>query len=127
VTVVRLGFRSLSVMTSLLFLAIACAWMFLPGAMLANWGIGTSAAAELVARRGAALYAGLSVMFFMARGAAPSPARSALVAGVVTACTLLAALGIGELASGHAGRGILVAVVLEIAFVLAFLFVRKKS
>lgn len=123
----RPGFRSLSVLASLLFVAIACTWMFLPGAMLANWDIGTSPAAELVARRGAALYAGLSVMCFMARGAAPAPARSALVAGVVTACTLLAALGIGELASGHAGRGILVAVVLEIAFVLAFLLVRKES
>ncbi|WP_369936716.1 hypothetical protein [Xanthomonas tesorieronis] len=114
-------------MVSLLFLVIACTWMFVPGAMLANWGIGTSPAAELMARRGAALYAGLSVMFFMARGAAPTPARSALVAGFVTACALLAALGIGELASGHAGRGILVAVVLESVFVLAFLFVREKS
>jgi len=80
-----------------------------------------------MARRGAALYAGLSVMLFMARGAAPSPARSALVAGLVTACCLLAALGIGELASGHAGRGILVAAVLGIAFVLAFVFVRETS
>lgn len=123
----RPGFRSLSVLVSVLFMALACAWMFSPGAMLANWGIGTWPAAELVARRGAALYAGLSVMFFMARGAAPAPARSALVAGFVTACTLLAALGVGELASGHAGRGILVAVVLEIAFVLAFLFVGKTS
>lgn len=123
----RPGFRSLSVLVSVLFMALACVWMFSPGAMLANWGIGTSPAAELVARRGAALYAGLSVMFFMARGAAPAPARSALVAGFVTACTLLAALGVGELASGHAGRGILVAVVLEIAFVLAFLFVGKTS
>jgi hypothetical protein len=95
--------------------------------MLANWDIGTSPSAELRARRGAALYAGLSVMVFMARGAAPSPTRSALVAGLVTACALLAALGIGELASGHAGRGILVAVVLEIVFVLAFVFVRETS
>ncbi|MDL5366727.1 hypothetical protein QSH18_14050 [Xanthomonas sp. NCPPB 2654] len=126
-TVMRLGFRSLSVLASLLFLAIACTWMFSPGAMLANWDVGASPSAELMARRGAALYAGLSVMFFMARGAAPSPARSALVAGFVTACTLLAALGIGELASGHAGRGILVAAVLEIGFVLAFVFVREKS
>jgi len=123
----RLGFRSLSVLASLLFLAIACTWMFSPDAMLANWGVGASPSAELMARRGAALYAGLSVMLFMARGAAPSPARSALVAGFVTACSLLAVLGVGELASGHAGRGILVAVVLEAVFVLAFVFVGGKS
>lgn len=123
----RLSFRSLSVIVSLLFLAIACTWMFAPAAMLANWGIGTSPSAELMARRGAALYAGLSVMFFVARGAAPSLARSALVAGFVTACALLAALGVGELASGHADRGILIAAVLEIVFVLAFLFVRETA
>lgn len=126
-TATRPGFRSLSILASLLFLAIACTWMFSPGAMLANWDIGASPSAELMARRGAVLYAGLSVMLFMARGAAPSPTRSALVAGLVTACSLLAALGIGELASGHAGRGIVVAVVLEIAFVLAFVFVRETS
>lgn len=123
----RLGFRALSVLVSILFMAIACVWMFSPSAMLAHWNLGASPSAELVARRGAALYAGVGVMVFMARGAAPSPARSALVAGMVTACSLLAALGIGELASGHAGRGILVAVALEILLVLAFVFVRGKS
>jgi len=95
--------------------------------MLAHWNLGASPSADLVARRGAALYAGVGVMVFMARGAAPSPARSALLAGMVTACSLLAALGIGELASGHAGRGILVAVMLEILLVLAVVFVRGKS
>ncbi|WP_369943461.1 hypothetical protein [Xanthomonas medicagonis] len=123
----RLGFRSLSVWVSVLFMALACVWMFSPGAMLANWNIGASPSADLVARRGAALYAGMSVMFFMARGAAPSPARSALVAGIVTACSVLAVLGIVELASAHAGRGILVAVALEILLALAFVFVGEKS
>ncbi|MBN6152287.1 hypothetical protein JR065_18255 [Xanthomonas sp. AmX2] len=123
----RLGFRSLSSLAAVLFFVIACIWMFSPGSMLANWNVGVSPPAELVARRAAALYAGIGVMLFMARKAAPSPARAALVAGIVTACSLLALLGVVELAAGHAGSGIALAVVLEVAFAVAFVSIGGRS
>lgn len=120
-------FLPLALMTSLLFFGIAAAWMFAPDSMLANWNVGFSYPAGLVGRRAAALYAGIGVMFFLARRAAPSPARSALVAGIVTACSLLATLGVFELVTGHAGTGILAAVLVEVALASAFLFIGKKS
>ena len=70
---------------------------------------------------------GLGVMLFLARNAAPSVARSALVAGFVTACLTLAALGVFELLSGHANPGILAAVAIEVLFSMAFLFIQRRE
>jgi hypothetical protein len=75
----------------------------------------------LVGRRVAALFAGIGVIFFSARNAEPSSTRSALITGFVVGCVALAALGTFELATGHAGPGILSAVLFEIALALAFL------
>ena len=101
--------------------------MLAPNLLLSNWGVEFSSAVGLVGRRGAALYAGMGVMFFAARNAEPSPARSALLQGAVVACLVLAVLGVFELATGHAEVSILVAVFIEVALVLAFLVVRFKE
>jgi protein-S-isoprenylcysteine O-methyltransferase Ste14 len=62
----------------------------------------------------------LAVMFWSARNAAPSPARSALIKGAVVVCLMLAALGAIELKAGHVNPRILIAVVIEVALTLAF-------
>lgn len=121
----QLNFRSLATLTALVFFSLALTWMFVPNLLLSNWGIEFSAPVGLVGRRGAALYAGIGVMFFLARNATPSPARSALVAGLVVACLMLATLGGFELVAGHANSGILTAIVIEVALTLAFLYVGR--
>lgn len=95
--------------------------MLAPALILSNWGVELSSPVELLARRGAALYAGIGVMFFSARNVEPSQARSALVAGVVVTCLILAGLGIFELVAGHVSLGILAAVLIELGIALAFL------
>jgi len=122
-----LNFKRLAVLVALLFFALAFTWMFVPNLLLASWGVDFSNAVGLVGRRGAALYAGVGVMFFSARNAAPSPARSSLVAGFVVTCLILAVLGVIEFSSGHAGSGILSAVLVETALILAFLYVSLAS
>lgn len=117
----KLDFRSLAILIALIFFSLALTWMLAPNLLLSNWGIEFSSQVGLVGRRGAALYAGIGVMFFSARNAEPSPARSALVAGLVVACLTLAALGVFELVAGHANLGILAAVFIEVALTLAFL------
>lgn len=47
-----------------------------------------------------------------------------MLKGAIVACLMLAALGVVELATGHAKVGILVAVFIEVALVLGFLVVR---
>ncbi|OAJ71110.1 hypothetical protein A7976_06630 [Methylobacillus sp. MM3] len=121
----KLDFRSLATLSAFLFLSLALIWMFAPDLPLSSWGVEFSPEVGLVARRAAALYAGIGVMLFSARNAEPSPSRSALVAGLVVACLTLAALGSFELVAGHANRSILTAVLIEVALVLAFLYVER--
>lgn len=121
----KLRFRSLAVLYAIVAFALALVWLFAPDLMLSAWGLDLSHPVGLVGRRGAALFAGMGVMFLVARNAQPSSARSALVAGFVTSCVGLAALGVIELANGHVGPGILSAVLVEVALVLASLFVDR--
>lgn len=124
---IKLTFRSLAILSTLVFFLLALAWMFAPNLVLSRWGVDFSYSVGLMARRGAALYAGIGVMLFLARNAGPSPARSALVTGFVVACLILATLGVFELATGHTGFGILVAVLIEIALTLASLYVARAN
>jgi hypothetical protein len=117
----KINFKTLALLASLIFFALALIWMLAPHLFLLNWGVEFTTSTGLVGRRAAALYAGIGVMFFSARNAAPSPARSALLKGAAVACLLLALLGVFELATGHAGVGMLGAVFIEVALVLAFL------
>lgn len=123
----RVSFRSLAILISLLFMVLAFTWMFAPQSLLAGWGIALTPSASLVGRRAAALYAGVAVMFWSARNAEPSPARSALTKGFGVACLMLASLGVFELAAGHVAPGILAAVVIDVMFTLALLHVGRKS
>lgn len=110
----------MATLTSLLCLVLAAAWMFTPSIPLSNWGVEFSSPVGLVARRGAALYAGIAVMFFMARNEGPSPVRSALVMGMLVTCATLAALGLFEVVVGNAKSGILTAVLVEVALAAGF-------
>jgi len=123
----KLDFRSLAILTALVFFSLALTWMFAPHLLLSSWGVEFSSPVGLVGRRGAALYAGMGVMFFSARNATSSSARSALLRGAVVTCLVLAVLGVFDLATGHAKVGILAAVFIEIALALAFLTVRLKE
>lgn len=120
-TMTPFRFRRVSMAIAVLLLVLSMAWLFAPAAMLASWGIGFDAATGVVSRRSAALFGGLATMFWLARNADASIARSALVGGFVVATLTLAALGIFELARGQASTNILVAVLIELAFPLALL------
>ncbi|HEY0841911.1 hypothetical protein [Methylotenera sp.] len=118
-----LSFYRLSVLTSFLFVALAFILMFAPALMLEGWGVELTNEVGLLGRRIAALYIGLAVMFFMVKRADHSKTRTALIAGTITGCMLLAILGVYEFSTGHAASGILGAVFIELALVLAFLYV----
>ena len=118
-----LTFYRLSVFSSILFVLLAVILMFAPDKMLAGWGVELTDSVGLLARRIAALYTGIAVMYFLARNAEHSTTRTALIYGTITACLLLAALGAYEFSVGHATSGILPAVFIEVALVIAFAYV----
>ncbi|MDR3413094.1 MAG: hypothetical protein P4L87_19435 [Formivibrio sp.] len=123
----KLDFRILALFTALVFLLLAVTLMSAPDLILSSWGVGFSSAAGLMARRFAALSAGIAVMFFMARNAEHSAIRTALIQGITSACTILAFLGIYEFSAGHANNGIFGAVFIEVALALAFLYVMGSN
>lgn len=116
----KLRFEHLALLSSLVCIALALVWSLAPQFLLTLWAVDFSAPVALVGRRGAALFAGIGVMLFQLRHAAPSPVRAAVANGVVVACSLLAFLGITEFVLGHAGPGILLAVAIEISLSLGF-------
>lgn len=117
----HLSFYPLAVVTAGLFSLLAILWMFAPAAFLTAWGVKDSAEARLIGRRVAALYVGVAAMFFIARNAAPSMPRTALVYGLISICLILATLGCYELLAGSARKGILAAVLIELALSLLFM------
>ena len=121
-----LSFHRLSVFSSILFVVLAIILIFAPAQMLTSWGVELTTSVGLVTRRIAALYTGLAVMFFMVRNAEHSTIRTALITGTITACSILALFGVYEFATGHASKGILTAVFVEVALVLAFLYVGAR-
>ncbi|MFZ3087114.1 MAG: hypothetical protein WA123_03520 [Methylotenera sp.] len=118
-----LSFYRLSAISSILFIVLAFVLMFSPVQILSAWGVELTSSVGLLARRIAALYTGIAVMFFIARNAEHSTTRTALIYGIITSCLILAILGAYEFSVGHATRGILPAVFIEVALVLAFMYV----
>ncbi|MFW0754297.1 hypothetical protein ACN1C3_06030 [Pseudomonas sp. H11T01] len=118
-------FRSLATFTAALCFVLAIVWGFFPDVLLSIWGIEYSGATGLVSRRSAVLFLAFSVVFYRARRAPPSSTRRAVSTGMVVACFGLAALGLGEWLNGHAGPGILLAVIVEIALGLGFIQTKR--
>ena len=125
--IMKLTFRGLAILSAIMFITLAVVWVVEPNFFLSRWGLAFSYPVGLVGRRGAALCLGIGVMFFSARNALPSPARSALVTGCMVACSTLAIMGMYELISGHVGTGILSASLIEIALTLAFAYVTLRE
>ncbi|MHC8401177.1 hypothetical protein ACYZTX_17335 [Pseudomonas sp. MDT1-17] len=123
----QLSFRALSTFTSLLCFLLALVWGLMPDGLLSIWSIEYSLAVGVVARRSAVLFAVLGVMFYLVRNEPPSNTRHALSNGFMVGCWGLATLGFGEWLNGHAGPGILLAVMVELALGLAFLQTKRVS
>ena len=122
-----MNFKNLASVSALICFVLALIWTFAPNVLLAMWSVDYSYPVGLVSRRGAALFAAIGIIFFLARNAEPSSARSAIVSGFIFGCFALSALGAFELVTGHAGLGILSAMCVEIALGLSFLYVASHE
>ena len=123
----NLSFRVVALTAGIIFLALACLWMFAPEVVFWAWQIDSSEPALLVARRSAPLFLGMGTLLLLARNAEASLARRAIATGVAITCATHAALGIFEFATKHAGIGIWQAIAVEIALAVAFLNVRQND
>lgn len=122
-----LSFRTLATATALLCFVLALVWGLRPDLLLGMWGVTSSDATGLVARRSAALFLAIGIMFYRARHAPPSDTRRAMTSGFAIGCLVLAVLGVCEWFSGNAGTGIFLAVATETVLGLAFIQAHRSS
>ncbi|MES2942800.1 MAG: hypothetical protein V4772_08020 [Pseudomonadota bacterium] len=123
----KLNFRRVAILISLSFFALALTLVFAPNVLLADWGLEYTLSVGVVCRRAAALFTGIAAMFFWARNAEASPARSALITGLVVSCLMLTVLGGFELAVGHVTPKILIPMFIEVMLTLALLHVGRRQ
>jgi hypothetical protein len=114
--------KALFVTTTCLTVLLGVGWLFFPEAMLSGWGVEAHAPTVYMARRYGGLFWGYAVLLWLSRSAAPSPARTAILAGgtvvnvVMTLVSLLGAL------SGVVSPAIWFAVAVEGVLAVAFVY-----
>lgn len=118
-----MSFRTLSVITAIVTLAVGVTYIFVGALVIGRWQIQPTESVLLLGRRMGALYLGLSVIVFLARSAPVSAARTAVCTGAVVVCSLLAILGVYEFSAGRAGAGILASVLVEALLALGYLWI----
>ena len=119
------GFKTLTIATSLLCLALAVVWFAQPQWILTHWSMAYDYDGGFMSRRMACLFLALSVILMSLRNATSATVRHAVGNGVMTACLSLIGLGLYEWLSGHVGIGIFAAIGLETVLTLAFLVVGR--
>jgi hypothetical protein len=124
---IRLCFRDLAMIASGICILLSVVWMAAPQLLLSMWQVDNAPPALLVARRSGALFLGLGSMLWLARNAEVSSARNAIAAGLSVSCATLAILGALEFAAGHAGAGIWLAIIVEVALAVGFYSVRQTG
>lgn len=115
-----MNFETLAIATSIVTALLAIGWLFAGRLLLKRWRIEATGTDLLIGRRIGAIYLGLSVIFFLARGAPPSELQTSLSIGVLLVCALLAGLGIIEFKCRRAGPAILVSVAVEILLCVGY-------
>jgi len=126
-----MSFRTIAVITAVVTFVLGIGYLFAGALVVGRWQIEATQSVLLLGRRMGALYLGLAVIYFLARSAPASAARTALCAGAAVTTSLLALLGVYERSAGHAGPGILASVALESLLALGYIWIffaeRKRA
>jgi hypothetical protein len=120
-------FRRIAVVTSVIAFVLGVGYLVAGPLVIGRWQIQITGDVLLMGRRMGALYLGLSAMFFLARSSTPSEARTALAIGTAIALSILALLGLYELAAGHVGAGILVSMGVEALLAASYVWIVKAD
>lgn len=115
-----MSFKTTAVFLAVVTFILGVGYLLAGSLLVARWGIEPTEGVLLLGRRIGAVYLGLSVIYFLTRSLAPSPARSALSSGATVTCSLLAILGIYEFSAGDAAPPILVSAAVEAFLAISF-------
>lgn len=115
-----MSFRAVATATAIIAFILGLGYLFAGHLVVGRWQVEPTQGVLLMGRRMGAVYLGLAAIFFAARSAGASPARSALAGGAAIALFLLAVVGAYEFATGNAGPGILVSAAVELLLSIGF-------
>ena len=116
-------FQVLSMCTSALCFYLFCSLLFAPQSFFADLGIEGTETAYFVGRRASMLMLGFSVLLFLGRNTAHSPARQAIALSICVAMLGLSLTGIYEFARGFVANGILMPIAIELTLAAAYFYV----
>jgi hypothetical protein len=119
----QMSFKTLAITTAIIAFLLGLGYLFFGAIIVGRWQIEPTGSVLLLGRRLAALYIGLSVIFFLARSAPVSTVRTGLSIGAAIALSFLALLGIYELLSGHVGRGIVASIAVEALLAICYIWI----
>jgi hypothetical protein len=117
-----MSYKALATTTAIIAFLLGMGYLFFGAIIVGRWQIEPTESVLLLGRRLAALYIGLSAIFFLSRSAPVSTTRTALCAGTAVALSLLALLGIYELLLSHVGRGILASIAVESLLAIGYIW-----
>jgi hypothetical protein len=125
-----MSFRNMAIVTAIVTFVLGAGYLIAGEIVVGRWQIEPTVSVLLLGKRIGALYLGLSIIFFLARSAPVSVARTALSAGTAVAVSLLSGLSIYEFAVGHAAAAILLSATIEALLAVGYvwvLFVERKD
>ncbi len=114
--------KTFFVIVAALTLFLGVSWCFFPREMLASWGVQGNDVAEYMARRYGGEFFGYATILWLARNAASSAARTAILSGGAAVTTVLTFVSLLGALSGVVGPAVWSAVVIEAVLAVGFTY-----
>lgn len=114
--------KTLFTISAGLTLLLGIAWLFAPGAMLASWGVQGDGVTIYMSRRYGGLFIGYATLLWMARGAASSPARTAILTGGAAVTAVMTVVSLVGILAGIVGPMVWIATVVEVLLAGSFTY-----
>jgi len=117
---------------AVLMILLGTAWLAVPEAMLASWGVQSDPVGVYMSRRYAGLFFGYAAILWLARAAGASAARAAILGGgalVAGLMTLISLFGIltGTISGPAAWGAVVIETVLTGGFLYYFVTERRPA
>lgn len=119
--------KNVATSAAVIFILMSVALTFFPGLLIWQWGIVETPEAAVLSKRLAASLLGFAVICSLTRGLPLSDARRAVSMGLATALIAGACFAAFELLRGNADAGIVLAIMIEVVFGMAFLLTAGKE
>lgn len=122
-----ISYKILSLCAATLWMVLSVCLLLVPDFIYWIFGIVGNDTADLMSKRAAMLFLGLSILAFMSRDEPTSTLRQSLIIAFGASMFGLMCIGIFEFIRGEAGFGIWLAILVEMSFSICYFFLWRKA